>query len=370
MHVITRRIVSIGFLVVLLAPPMSTLWPVSRQTIDNRDLEPPELTTDAPFDLDYYLDLIRYVRQDNPMQVILARLGGGLDYWLLDESPDPAEVFMGRHQWLFLQLTVRDGCATDPELVTANLSEFIRLLASEVPDVVFTVAPSKVVIHDDALTNEQWTLTQCVRDKSSVLQQALASEEVSGYVDSWSILRKRKDAGLSPYFRTDSHFDYESSIPWVRELVTSIEPGVWSDSDVTARGPVRFEGNLMALIGLQLPETVEKVEIVRGLTLAHEPNSGYFDVRRYRYQSSVQPLIGGSTLVLKDSFMDLPEPFLAQYFEDITFFDWRNADSVSRFLVEVAHADAVIVETSEEGLLGRFSDRSLIQRYMGTANRD
>ena len=362
MRPLTKRLLAILFPISLVLPSASVLLPITPVEIENRRLEFPEISIERLIEPGFYQKAFEYVRDGSPMRVWLVKLGTGLDYWVFDDSPNPTEVFKGRDDWLFFRETVDNACSEPPDVVAENLEMFASRLAEDVPTVVVTVAPSKFVVHPEHLTEAQMELTRCGHEASQELRALLASSRLAHYIDSWAIFQRLKEEGVQPYFRTDTHFNYEGSIPWIQSIVGELAD-IWDPSAVEDQGHHDFVGNLMRFLALQYPERVKNVIVDRGLQ--RQPIAGdLFTTRRYRPSVSDEtPVIEEQTLVIGDSFMRLPEPSLVQYFRNITVMDWGDPASVRDFIIEAPSSDIVIIEVSELDIWSTFADTRLLEMY-------
>ena len=365
MRVFAKRLVAVLFPLVLFLPALSILLPVGVTEIENRRLEPPEFTVDRLLDPSLYPEVLRYVRDANPVRTRLITLGAGLDFWVFDDSPDPLRVFKGREDWLFFRRTIDEGCSTEPEVVVKNLEAFVMRLEEDIGTVVLTIAPSKYAIHPEGLTADQFSLIECARANSERLRQLLADATFEHYVDGWALFERVKNSGLEPYFRTDTHFNFEASIPWMKALIDEIAP-IWDPSAVQTLGTVDFQGNLMSFFGLTLPERVQGVVVDRGITPEVVTILPRDTASTYRVPEDVDAaLIEGSAVIIGDSFMILPRPSLVQYFREVTVFDWQKG-AVEASLDAAPLADIVIIEVSEMDVWPLFADDSLLRTYSGT----
>lgn len=370
MRPLTKRLTIGLFAALLLAPTLSALLPVAPSEIENRRIVRPDVSLDRLVEPGFYAEVLRYVRDANPMRTWLIAAGSGLDYWVFGDSPDPLRVLRGEDEWLFARDEIEAGCSAPPETVAANLVALIEQLREDVPTVVFTVTPSKFVLYDHLLTPDQIELTDCAREASEQLRELLASEAVPGYLDGWEMFETMQASGEQPYFRTDTHFNYSGSVPWMKSLVTEAG-GVWEPGALVDNGMVKRDGNLMTLLGLSISETVHQVLVDRDQPrtpaeqLHQRFGEDYRATQIYLARSVADPgLITGQTVMLKDSFVDLPAPSLVQYFADITLTDWRDEESITYFLDSAREAEIVILETSEEGVWSRFADQSLLEEYL------
>ena len=365
MRVFTKRLVAVLFSIILFLPAVSILLPVSVAEIENRPLERPEFTVDRLLDTNLYRELLRYVRDANPVRTRLIWLGAGLDFWVFDDSPDPSRVFKGRDDWLFFRKTIVNACSTEPEAVVENLEAFVMQLEEEIETVVLTIAPSKYTMQPEWLTADQFRLIGCARAASERLRQLLADATFEHYVDGWALFERVKNAGIQPYFRTDTHFNFEASIPWMKALIDEIAP-IWDPSAVRTLGTVDFQGNLMSFLGLPLPEQVQEVVVDRGITPEVVTILPGDTAATYRVPEDVNAaLIEGSAVIVGDSFMVLPRPSLVQYFREVTVLDWQRggaqAAAFDAFLDVAFLADIVIIEVSEMDVWPLFADQSFLR---------
>lgn len=357
----TKFLVTGLFFLVLVAPPASILLPIEPVEIENRPLERPDISLRNLTDPSFVREVLRYALDANPMRTLLIRVGAGLDFWVFDDTPDPRRVLRGTDDWLYFRPTLEDPCAAPPERVVANIVRFVNRLERDVPMVVLTVAPSKFTIHPEHLTLEQAELADCAATAVRELRAALAASPIDHYVDGWELFEQLKSEGTQPYFRTDTHFNFEGSIPWMRAVVEEAG-GVWDPASVHDQGDTMFLGNLMRYVGLEQPEQVRRIVVERGLDQEVTEISPH--IRRYRHSSkSDQQLIEEEALVLGDSFLELPESSLVQFFADVTTTYWRDDEAVNYFLHQAAESQVVIIEVSELHIWERFADTRFLDAY-------
>lgn len=357
MRRVSKSLIAILFPMVLAAYPLSILLPVEPAQIENRALEPPDLSLDNVTSLSMYLDFLNYVLTANPLRAVLIRSAANIDYQLFDDSPDPREVIKGNDGWLYYRPTLESGCGAKPEHVVDNVQDLIRRLESTGATVVFTVAPSKFIIHPEYLTEVQARLGACTKENGARLRRLLAAAPITHYVDSWMLFEDMKVEGVQPYFTTDTHFNFVGSIPWIRSLIEEIAD-IWDPNDVIHLGDTLWLGNLTTFAALDQPERVEHVVVRRQvdvLEVAVEDREALYRV------SGPDPTIDGKTIILGDSFMELPRPSIVQFFEDVAALDWRQASSMDYFLENATSSDVIIIEVSELDIWDRFEDGTLFE---------
>jgi hypothetical protein len=355
-------LVAILFPLVLLAYPASILLPVEPAEIENVALERPEFSLTRLTSPSYVRELLSYTRSANPMRGALIQAAAGLDYRVFDDTPDPSRVLKGTDGWLYYRPTFETPCGRDIDATVENLVAFVHRISEDVPKVALTIAPSKLIIHPEHLTPEQLRLADCAHRAGLELRRLLNESPLSGYVDSWALFEELKASGTQPYFRTDTHFNFEGSIPWIASLVEELDGAstIWEPSDVRYLGRTKWLGNLMSFVGLNESEDVAHFVIDRELTRSNQELGRR--IINYVHTGKVE-MIGGTTLILGDSFLELPAPSLVQYFSDVTTMDWRDEEGVDYFLLNAREADVVIIEVSELDVWPRFETRDLLERY-------
>ena len=377
MRPLTRRLVISFFLLAITLPAVSILLPIKSPEVENRLISAPEFSASRLIDPAFYREVLRYTSDANPVRALLIDVGTGLDYNLFGDSPNPNAVLLGMNGWLYGRKAIGSLCQSgSPSASVQELLDVVAFLRAQGIDVIFTVAPAKFAIHSENLTGVQSELAQCAQQTSRLLRMELSATADSGYIDSWALFENIKSRGDPSYFRTDTHFNHTASIVWMEAIVTRIEPRIWQDSAVRSREESFFIGNLMKLIGRREVESVYEMVVDRGFSRRpseqlHTPFSETETAtqRFLAVASGSRPLIDGRVFVLKDSFMDISAPSLAQYFKDVTFTDWRSEESVRYFVEQSPSADIVIIETSEEDLLNRFGDKGLLSALRDAAER-
>lgn len=364
----TKLLVSILFPLVLITPPASVLLPIEPVEIENRALQRPDITLRNLTNPSFIREVLSYARVANPMRTLLIRVGAGLDFWVFDDSPDPTRVLKGTDDWLYFRPTFEEPCTAPPVQVAANVAEFVRRLEQHVPTVVLTVAPSKFVIHPEHLTPEQLELAQCALIAGQEVRALLAASSINHYVDGWELFEQLKAEGTQPYFRTDTHFNFEGSIPWMRALVDEVGD-IWEPEAVQDLGQTMWLGNLMTFIGLDQAEEVRHVVVERNVTGITTEIEDIPRASHSRHSSDSVELVSGKTLILGDSFMQLPRASLIQYFADATVVDWRAEEGVDYFIRHAGSAGVIIIEISELDIWDRFGNRDLLESYESVSDQ-
>lgn len=372
MSTLSKKTWIVIFVVALALPSASTYLPLEKVEIENQRLVAPDVTPRSLVDPSFYREILAYTRDASPVRARLIQASSYLDFGLLGDSPVPNTVLVGTDGWLYGTEAIEEICesAVPVTVATKNLIETADYLRSLGAEVVVAVSPAKFAVHPENLTESQRQYARCALAGHESIRTDM-SNAGDGVVDAWTLFEGLKATEHDPYFKTDTHFTYEASIPWMQAIVSEIDPTVWDDSAIENEGKVRFLGNLMTLIGLGQPELVDKVTIDRGMEVTpdkqmHERFSEEQTATEIYRNSGV--VIEERALMLKDSFMDIPAPSIAQFFGDLTMTDWRSGQSVDYFVEQAVSADVIIIETSEEALASRFEDRGLLEKLQAAAS--
>jgi hypothetical protein len=366
----TRKILSVFFLVFLVAPAASFVVGVRASEVENRSLAPmPDVSISRLTEPGFYRELQGFFTDRLPLRDRLIQFGAGVDFWVFNSTANPDEVYRGLDRWLYLTETFDDACAID--VVPASVAEEMRRLARAIADAgksfALVIAPDKQGVYAEYLTSDLERRGECARQKREALRAALEAQPPQGYVDTWSLLdeTRRQDDRLL-YFRDDSHLTTLGASIWVEAVLDQLQPDTWEPAVFHFVDTRQHYGNLTRSLGLQFTESVDHYEVRRnGLEILSAEQSGRsFGVAErstvaYQLKQPADAVsIEGETVYLKDSFMDIPIDMLVPYHTSVTFTDWRDRGSVDLFLELLAGAEFVVIETSEHGLWKRFADSS------------
>lgn len=358
MRGITRVFVAIGFLLILIAYPLSILLPIEQPNIENIAVEPPEVSLGRIGDYGMYRDIFLFVRSSNPMRTALIQTAAHIDFNLLGDTPDPKRVLLGTDGWMYYRPTLEIGCDASVEDVVRNLEWLTHSLEQAGATVVLTIAPSKSSVRPQNMTPDQLELGQCAIEAGQKLRNRVASSAIEHYVDSWDTFERLEKRGIESYFKTDTHFNFIASIPWMRSLIDEVS-ATWNLAAVRDAGTTQWLGNLTEFAGLNVlenAELVEKIVIDRQVEVREVASEG----RMSQFRSEgADPVIAGQTVILGDSFMELPRPSLVQFFANVTTLDWRDQASMQYFIEHAFEQDLIYIEVSELDVWDRFSDLSL-----------
>jgi hypothetical protein len=348
----SSRVVVAFFLVFLLAPGLSAFVAPSTAEIENRRLSSfPELSIDSLRDRSFFEGVVRYASDHMSVRTLAIRLSAGLHYHLLGQSPNPEEVVVGEDGWLYLRETFDDGCGSQRHDMP-DLLDLVTTLEARGKTVVYTVAPDKMSIYPEPLTPEGEALAACSIESGRLLEAALAEVVRSGYIDLWDVFRDAPEDELV-YFQTDSHFNYAGNRLFVDRIVDLVAPGVRLD---WSSGSSSHYGNLMRSAGLGATERVADWSFAAPPPRLVEQTDTRFSDDYYATEvyESADPVIGGSMLILKDSFMDLGMAQFASLWSRTTFTDFRSPGSIERFFEEIDHHESILIMTAEHAALERF----------------
>jgi alginate O-acetyltransferase complex protein AlgJ len=364
----SSRAIALGFVVLLSLPVVAFIAGVRGEVDENREqTERPAITIGALLDTAQTEQFDAYATDVMPFREDLVTLDARLDR-AMGDSPT-SSVIVGRDGWLFLDETILQRCLDDDASVAFvdALERADRVLDVVGKRLVLVLAPDKASIYPE---NVRFTPT-CPLETAATLQELEVPDGVE-FVRVWEAMRATKqDTQL--YRTLDTHWNAAGAAVAAEALIETLSPGSW-DPDAVEKLADRVEvGDLTTLMGLPEPETIPVLRSSPPGSVAvatAEEFSGVdgeaiegLAVQRYRAEPATGAIIGGSTVVLHDSFGVELVPLVGAYFEDALFVD-RTAP-VSEFLRRpLEDADTVVWLSTQRSFAGRLIDRDLAREFV------
>jgi hypothetical protein len=332
---------------------------------ENRAATPrPDVEVARLLSTDLYEHVDDYGRDAMPGRTQLIETDAMVDMTLWRESPNP-DVGLGTDGWLFLVDSWRLGCRPEAAAAvpTHQLVAVVEVLEASGRGAVLTVAPNKATAYPDHLgpLAEQAACLDPVRART----QAGLMLAGGDYVDLFAVVTEERDAGNdSLYYADDTHWKPRMTMSAARRLLDHFDPDLWDGAAVAAATETRV-GDLTRLIGRPDTTTHERLAIDRAgpdaKRLDENDQLGPNDWR----SDATEPVLGGHTLVVHDSFLAPAEPWLADYLERSRFVDWTRVDDLVAgdkdwLISQLVEADRVILQLVERNLLGRYA---LVEQY-------
>lgn len=308
-------------------------------------------------------------------------LDARLDLELFRDSPRPSRVWRGEDDWLFLTGFWNHPCshqdAGSGEIV-ATLARVSRLVEASGRRFRLVVAPDKFAVESQRLAGRLHDLPDCGPAKRRAVEAALRAGEVAGAVDLWTPLRGLRGRE-ELYYHGDIHWRPLGAMVMVRELVESLEPGLWRREHVVRGLASGRQAGTLAYLGIAAFEEAEGVTVrrpgTRLLELTEEQwHEGGWRPREPRLERHGERLrvatierlgsprirwrangpIDERVTMIHDSFAWDALPMLVEHLADARLLTWAQAVTELGGR-DLAWAETVIVQSVEYELYSRLA---------------
>lgn len=362
---LTTRAIAAVFVLIIAVPLVALAAGFRSGDIENKtstELSPPSVA--GIVDASWFSNLSDVLTERFPARAPAVKLGALIDLRLFVDSPSD-KVVLGRGGWLFYAPSLDQPCPSDALIAKfkEQLTELDEIFAAAGKRIVVGVAPDKASIYADRVKGD----TGCVRD----VRLALDNIDRAGFETVWDDLLAMSRDHVT--FRTyDSHWNTLGASTLSAGIINAISPGLWDPEAVQKIDEVDREGDLSRLIGLPLTEKVTVYRAIRdGVEVKGPERIPFVDglgdevpgLQDVAYSSSGGDLIGGSTLVLHDSFGEVLKHTMAPYFASIDFVQTVDPErGYLRSLVE--NADIVVYASVQRHALSRIARSNLPERFV------
>lgn len=281
-------------------------------------------------------------------------------------------VEVGRDGWLFFRDSFGQtlGDQEGMEQALLRLTGLLQRARGSRAELRVVVAPDKHTIYPEKLS---------ARAQREVARFAPARDRLHAYfgsgrdprlIDMWSVYHREKARTSEPLYLADNtHFSATGALWMTREIVESLQPGIWVAEDASTDSEHLLPSDLTRMAGLREdPTRVALLEVARpGVRLVRRELPGdsdaWSDPIRFVSSTSGRPLIGGRTLIVHDSFIGtFLRPPLRQFFEDVLFLHHMH---VTPTLLErgLRRYDQIVFQVVER------DTRSVFQRLLRSPGR-
>lgn len=313
------------FACVIAAPLVAFVFGVRGQDVENRArAQLPELSASRLFDTEVMEDVDTFLAESLPFRERLLEFDARVDL-ALGDSPN-SRVVLGYDGWLFYRPALEQICIEgDMALLLADVFERSQRVFDAVDRrLVVVAAPDKASIYPEFLSDEP-TCSLATAESVTQLDSSL------GVVATWDALRSAKEEGLV-FFKKDTHWNSRGAAIAAEIVVDRIVPGGSARGEMRELGQKIHEGDLTRFISLPSSET----DVLYGGAVAgvvHEMSPGrvvgaggiQLPIRETLYSTSGAPsVVGGSTLVMTDSFGVAIQAPLYPFFDDVAFVRQRS----------------------------------------------
>ena len=350
------RIVSVGFVVVLVLPAIALAAGIRPADLEGRPAATlPPLDAGSLSEPTTYAAIDRWLADRFPGRNQAVGAHAAIDYGLLGGSTTP-NVIVGRDGWLFTRTELEPVCDFTAEQALAALDRGIIELAAKGMDIRLIVPPDKHAIYTEQVVPDSGLGRACSDQRRPAMQAGMAARPEHA-IELWSRIAAAHVADPSTplYFRQDTHWTPLGAVIATEVLVESLAPGVWDDRQMPIEGFAAYDTDLSRLIGLPAKERVPKLVVRPGVTLERTavPTSvdlqSARDIPRYRVDPGAAA-VEGRTLVIYDSFFRTNEGRIAPWFRDSV---WVHADDLKlspELVADLPAFDRVVLERVERSV--------------------
>ena len=342
---------------ILASPVVARVSGISSIVSENRALTAAPTTSDG---WHYVHKLGKFLNDRLALRDKSLAIDSFIDRRLFGEEPAfggaaTPRVLEGSDGFLFLKDAFDAACNGHgtPESVTANVKRFADIIQRSGRKIVVTIAPDKSSVLLDKLPKDN-PQSECHRLHQDQQWKALADAQIPGYIDMRSVLREEVAKYRRPlFFRQDSHWNMEGSLPVVRQVVNYFSPNIWKASDVTFNGLTEYLGDLEGMRGGTKMDETPIFGISRDqIKIAKSENDAAYAPGHRRLSQMSGPdgsLIKGKTLLLFDSFGMAAIEQIVPYFEDLTTVHFENF-VIDKWIEDIKASENVWFLCVERGL--------------------
>jgi len=238
------------------------------------------------------------------------------------------------------------------------LDDFLGELNSNGVRTFVAISPNKSTLNWDSVPMS-YPLYQCAISFNQEFWDTVL--DVDGVIDLVQpLLAFESDFGISSFKNRDTHWNQGGATTAVTAVLNIIdEEGVLPDLDLNFERIIDYEGDLDGLNGVSptvdqtVSFSIRNTPVVESTTEVVEVNT--YDGNRRILNTGEMPLLG-KIVVFGDSFTEVAEPFLAPFFEEVTYYRLYdfNADTYAELMSDV---DYVLFWSVERSFVWRLTNQ-------------
>lgn len=339
---------------------------VEPSRVDNREFTPvPEMSVSNLRDASYFGALDDAYRERLPLRDRMIELDARLSLDIFKESPTD-RVVLGLDGYLFSSESLSQRCPQMGNVSAAEreLTLSAQMLAAAGKSVFFVIAPDKASIYPEQLSEP----APCVEASSVFWSEVRSPNLITG----WDVLTAAKPQG-SLYYKLDTHWTLQGASVMAMEIIGNIDGDVAATGSIMEAGPYRDSGDLTRLMGVETVEETAAYQVVRAppVTVSDAANRQALDdsgnvvsgVLIRTHQSAGGPMVGGTTVVLHDSFGNALRMRLAPFFAESTWLTRSTDPSQLPAREWLGDADTIILETVQRHAYSNWVRSKLSEKF-------
>ena len=288
------------------------------------------------------------------------------------------KVEHGVENWLFFRKSLAEDLGTLEE--TKQAIEAIESFVANTEfkaDLFIVVAPNKVTIYPEKLTQASQEKFAQSKAQRELLYTYFAKPDAPYLVDVWTPMFALKESSDELIYEPGgSHYNSLGAMVLARAMIDAADPTLWNDDERIEEWTKTDIPDIAKVIGdWDMKETHTRIQIHRpGIEIVElwdtKPKGGdskrinnpdflsineisYYNRRHVINRSISQPVIPGKTLILFDSFIGhYLHPTLAQFFEDVELVHIGSIDRAF-FRQALDTYDRVYFQSAERHIIPR-----------------
>jgi alginate O-acetyltransferase complex protein AlgJ len=294
--------------------------------------------------------------------------------------PRALQVIAGKQGWLYYGDEFVRACSPEAALpdVLARVRRLGRILAASGRRFLFAVAPDKHSLTPEYLPADLPEKGCALRATTQRLA-ALRAARLATFVDVPAALtRRQRELGRPIYQKTDTHWDSDGDVVFVRAMVGALDPALLHATRFVRLPRISYVGDLAVLSGAPAktsthPFAVQRAGVTRVAEHVSTPLPNYpITTAAFRSAPGGAPLFGTSTLIYGDSFAERTLGLLLPFFRDATRIPELTRAAVSgslapaqqRLIDEIEHHRVIVMEQVERTFWGTVSGSILDPAFL------
>lgn len=352
------KITTFIFIILLISPIVGGISGFRNEQLhENRELvKIPEYSANNYFDPSFYSNIERYYNDHFIYRGVLVKAKSLIDYYVFNTSIT-SNVYIGAKEWLYLREELpdyyKDGCRArnDMRELARQIYRMEKFLEQKGKRFIFIVAPNKSTIYPEYVGLSHSYSAGC-RSKYEYLLDAFKEYPVKGFIRlDDTLLQAKKDKQI--YYKDDTHWNVNGAEVASIKILKYLRPISW-DKDLPEVEVIKEyrAGDLANMMSINL-RTKESVIKHINFPFKIDENVLQPEDQIYPKQFKSESISGElipRTIILRDSFMNLPLKIIKGSFEQLDTYWWEFHLSDPRVVEDIRASKVIVIECVERYL--------------------
>lgn len=351
------KITTFIFFLLLISPILGTISGLGNEQIhENRELvKIPEYSANIFFDPSFYSNIERYYNDHFVYRGVLIKAKSLIDYYVFNTSIT-SNVYIGAKEWLYLREELsdyqKDGCSARDDMreLARQINSMEKFLEQKGKKFIFIVAPNKSTIYPEYVGLSH-SYSGC-KSKYEYLLDSFNEYPVKGFIrldDKLLMVKKEKQL----YYKDDTHWNvYGAEVSSIR-ILKYLRPLTW-DKDLPKIEVIKEyrAGDLANMMSINLGT---KESVIKHINFPFKIDENVLQPEDQIYpkqfkSESISGELIPRTIILRDSFMNLPLKFIKGSFEQLDTYWWEFHLSDPHVREDLRESKVIIIECVERYL--------------------